>query len=299
MKIIRIIKRSIRDSFKSVVRNFSLSLASISSITITLLVVTLSLLASLNINNFSDNIINDVTVIVFLEKNITNDEIEEAKTNIKQLGNIESIKFISKEENADEMIASSAVFAEYLTPLRDEGNPLYDEFEIKVDDINLIKTTANAINDMETVSSVNYGESIIEKLLNSFSLIEKISYIAVAALVLVTIFLITNTIKLTIYARKEEISIMRLVGASNFSIKMPFIIEGLLLGALGALIPIIVTVYGYTYFFEVNNGVMFSPLFKLIDPNPFVFEISALILGIGFLIGTWGSAKAVRKHMKI
>lgn len=309
MKPFRMFTRYIRDAFKSVFRNFSLSAASISSITITLIVVAVSLVASMNVNSFSEAIIGDVTVVVFLDKDISfveestdNEEevvIENAINEIKALGNISEITFYSKLENAEEMIKASEVFGSYLEPIKEEGNPLYDEFLIKVENIDTISETATAISELEMVQSVNYGETIVEKVLGSFDIIKTISYVVVVALLLVTAFLISNTIKITIFARKDEISIMRLVGASNTTIKLPFVVEGLILGALGSAIPIMLTIYGYEYFYILYNGQLFSPLFQLIDPYPFIIYVGVSLLGIGFLIGMWGSARAVRKYLKI
>ena len=140
---------------------------------------------------------------------------------------------------------------------------------------------------------------MVDKMVRAFSSIEKITYGIVIALVLVTIFLIINTIKLTISARRREISIMRLVGASNFTIKTPFIIEGMILGMFGAVVPIIITMYGYTAFYNHFNGYLFSELIKLIKPEPFIYQASLAILGIGMLVGMIGSASAVRKYLKV
>ena len=122
---------------------------------------------------------------------------------------------------------------------------------------------------------------------------------SVLALILVTAFLISNTIKITISSRQTEIGIMRLIGASNINIKIPFIIEGLLLGALGSIIPIILTVVGYRTVYENFGGQLFSPFIKLIPPVPFVYTISLLLLVIGVIVGMIGSWRAVRKYLNI
>ena len=132
-----------------------------------------------------------------------------------------------------------------------------------------------------------------------FNLIEKILIVIVAGLVIVTAFLIVNTIKITIFSRQEEIEIKRLVGASNFSIKQPFVIEGLLIGILGSVIPVLVTIYGYTVIFDKTGGKLFSQFIKLVKPFPFVFYVSIILVIIGVIVGMIGSNRAVKKYLKI
>lgn len=299
MKIFRMIKRSIRDAFKSVFRNFSLSLASVSCITITLIIVAVSIIASLNVENFTKEIEKDLTIVVFLDQTVTKDDIDDLTSKIKNLKNVESYKFQDKEEVKEEMSKESEVFNSVMSEWSVEDNPLKDTFNIKVKDAEKISKTAKEIKKMDKVSVVRYGEGMVDKLVNSFSSIEKVAYGIVIALILVTIFLIINTIKLTIFSRKREISIMRLVGASNFSIKMPFIVEGMILGLIGAVIPVLLTTFGYLAFYKHFNGYLFTELIKLINPEPFIYTTSVVVIIIGILVGMIGSASAVRKYLKV
>lgn len=152
---------------------------------------------------------------------------------------------------------------------------------------------------MDNVSVVRYGEGMVDKMVAAFSSIEKVTYGVVIALVLVTVFLIINTIKLTISARKREIGIMRLVGASNFTIKTPFIIEGMILGMFGSIVPIGFSTYGYMVFYNHFDGHLYSELIKLLLPEPFIYQVSLIVLGVGILVGMIGSAQAVRKYLKV
>ena len=221
MKLFRIFGRSIRDAFKSVIRNFSLSIASISCISITLIIVALSIIASWNVENFTTLIEKDVTIVAFLNRDINKEGIKTFEEELSKIDNIASKKFKSKEETRQEMMKESSLFENTMGEWTEEENPLKDSYLIKVKDIKKIKKTASEIKDLENVEVVDYGESMVEKLVSAFSLIEKVSIILVVVLVIVTVFLIVNTIKLTIFSRKREISIMRVVGASNFSIKNP------------------------------------------------------------------------------
>lgn len=299
MKTFRILGRNIRDAFKGVFRNFSLSLASISCITITLLVVSLSLILSANVNNIAELIEEDVTIVAFLDANITETESNEVLEKINKLDNIDSVEFESKIEIANEMKDSSEVYANIMSEWTDEENPLQSTYLVKVKDIEKIGDTADEIKKIEKVGTVKYGEGMVEQLVSVFKIVRNISLGTVIALIIVTVFLITNTIKITIYSRRREIEIMRLVGASNLNIKIPFVFEGLFLGILGAIIPIIGTCYAYSILYDKFDGKMFSEFIKLVEPLPFLYNVSGILLLIGMLVGMFGSWQAVRKYLKI
>ena len=299
MKLLRIISRSIRDSFKGVFRNFSLSIASISCITITLIVVSLSIILSDNVDNFTNLVEEDVTIVAFLSNDIDNERIKQINEEINKLDNIASITFDSKMEIAEEMKASSDVLKNLMEDWTEEENPLQSTYLVKVKDLEKISDTANQIKNINGVNVVKYGEGMVEKLVSAFDWVRKLCIIIVAALIVVTAFLITNTIKITIFSRKREIEIMRLVGASNLNIKIPFIFEGLLLGILGSIIPICITIYGYFAIYKNFNGQLFTPLIKLIEPQPFVYIVSLILILIGIIVGMFGSLNAVKKHLKV
>ena len=299
MKMLRMLNRSIRDSIKSVFRNFSLSLASISCITITLIIVAISMLASFNVQNFTKEIEKDLTIVVFLDSDTSEDRITDLKKEIGNFPNVESYEFESKEDVKQKMQKESEVLNTVLDGWSEEDNPLKPTFKLKVKNVNKIGKTADKIKQIENVSVVKYGEGMVETMISSFATIQKVAYGAVIALVVVTVFLIVNTIKLTIFSRKREISSMRLVGASNFTIKTPFIIEGMILGIFGSIIPIVFTTYGYLAFYNHFNGYLYTHLIKLIRPEPFIYQMSLIILVIGIIVGMIGSSKAVRKYLKV
>ena len=301
MKAFRIFGRNIRDSFKSVFRNFSLSLASISCITITLIVVAVSVVLSYNVNNFTKIVERDVTIVAFLDVDITEEERELVYDRIITLDNIEkeNVEFIDKMEISKEMMESSDVFNSIMSEWDREQSPIQDTYQIKVNDINFINRTAEELKEIKNIDIVKYGEGMVEQLVSVFDVIRKSTGIVVIALVFVTAFLIANTIKITIMSRKREIEIMRLVGASNINIKIPFIFEGLILGMLGSIIPIIVTVYGYTVLYDHFGGQLFTSFIQLIEPTPFVYLVSLGLLIIGMIVGMFGSSRAVRKYLKI
>lgn len=299
MKLFRILGRSIRDAFKSVFRNFSLSIASISCITITLLIVAISMVVSYNIENIAVLIKKDFSIVVFVENDATSEEIKNIENKIKNMDNVESYVYESKAEVAESWKESSEMFEAIINSWDENENPLADTFSIKVKDIETIGKTAKEVKNIDKVGIVRYGEGIVEQMLSVLSIVEKFLIGVVVALIVVTIFLVSNTIKITIFSRRKEIEIMRLVGASNFNIKLPFVIEGLFLGFLGAVIPILITIYGYTALYDVIKLENISPFLQLVSPTPFIYMISLILILIGTIVGMFGSASSVRKHLKI
>ncbi len=300
MKFFRSIKRYFRDAGKSVIRNFSLSLASISCITITLIVVALSIVLSYNVEEMTKHVSSNISIVVFLNSECDENDLKQIKNSIERLDNVDTITFKSKQEYAKETKELDERFALIVDSWDDDTIPLLDSYEVKVKDIEQIKDTADKIKKMDKIFSVNYGEEYIESVITIFGVIEKICIGGVIALVLVTAFLITNTIKLAIFSRKTEIEIMRLVGASNMSIKIPFLIEGSFIGLFGSFIPIIITAYGYNTLYNYLGGQLFSSsLGKLVAPYPFILWTALILLLIGLLVGMFGSSRAVRKYLKI
>ena len=301
MKLLRMLGRSIRDAFKSVFRNFSLSLASISCIAITLIIVAVSIVVSFNVENFTQEIERDLTIVVFVDNDATQEEVNNVKQELEKINEINKKEIVYKNKNSikNDMAKESEVFNTVMAEWDEKDNPLKDTFQVKVKNAEKIGVTADKIKKIKKVSVVRYGEGMVEKMISSFETIKKITYVAVIALILVTIFLIINTIKLTIFSRKREISIMRLVGASNFTIKTPFIIEGMILGMLGSLLPIGLIIFGYPALYDKLGGYVFSPLVKLIGSASFVYTTSLIVLVIGIIVGMMGSASAVRKYLKV
>lgn len=299
MKIFRMFFRTVRDAFKSVFRNFSLSLASISCITITLIIVAISLIATLNLNNFTKVIKEDVTMIIWLKKDLDPQISATIEPLIKGNNNVETIEYKSKTKSKEEMMKQDEYFNRLMQDWSEADNPLRDSYLVTVKDIERIHDTAKEIEKINGVDYVDYGAGMVETLVSSFKLVQKASVLVVVALAVVTTFLIVNTIKLTIYSRKREISIMRLVGASNTTIKMPFVVEGMVLGIIGSIIPIICTTYGYLAFYNHFKGQLLSPVIKLITPEPFIYMISLIIVVTGIIVGMLGSYRAVRKYLKV
>ena len=297
MRAVRIFGRSIRDAFKSVLRNFSLSFASIMCTTITLILVSVALICAANIENATKSIEDELSIVVYLSNTVTEEDINNIRADIDSQDNVAEIEFKSKTEWKEEMSEYDSTFETVLNYL--DENPLMDSFIVRVEDVNHLSDTAEYISSISGVDTVKYGEGMVDSIISAFNVVEKVVVVIVIALIIVTAFLISNTIKLTIFSRRSAIEIMRLVGASNITIKIPFIIEGLIIGVIGAIIPVCITIYGYVILYGALNGHIFSNMIVLIEPYNFVFWVSLVLVVLGAVVGMLGSLKAVRKYLKI
>jgi cell division transport system permease protein len=304
MKAIRIFRRNVGNAFKSIFRNFSLSVASITCTIITLIILAIAVTFSANINTFTSDIEKTLTIIAYVDKNATEDEISAVKSRLLEIRNIKSDELLFKdketikEETLKKTDKNSALYA-VMNNWTKETNPLESEFVITVKDVTQLSETATAIEKINKVTNVQYSESVAEKMIPVFDVVEKVTIVIMLGLLFVTILLICNTIKLTIFARRSEIEIMRLVGISNFVIKLPFVIEGLFLGIFGSIIPIIASIWGYTIMYDELEGHLFTNLIKMIEPFPFTIYLSLILLVVGAVVGMIGSYTTVRKYLKI
>ena len=304
MRAIRIFGRNINNALKNITRNASLSAASVICTTITLTIVAIALLFSANINDYLKGLEEKLDIIVYVEKEATEEDISTVKSKILDIKSIKSDELIYRSRNdiKEEMLKEhekGTAMYKLIESWTDKTNPLMPEYTVTVKSIDDVKTTAETLEKIENVHSVEYREDVLEKLVPVIDVVEKETLIIIFGLIVVTIFLICNTIKLTIFARKNEIEIMRIVGTSNFVIKLPFVIEGLFLGFIGSIIPVVVTIWGYILSYDKLEHHFFVNTIPMLDPMPLVLMVSAVVVGLGCLVGMFGSYTTVRKHLKI
>lgn len=297
MKPIRIFIRSVRDSFKNVTRNFSLALASILCVTITLIIVAVAVLISANTINATKSIEHEMNIVVYLQKDATEEDLENLNAEIKAMEEVNKTEVVTKAVEKENLASSSDMFETILNYL--DENPLLDAIIVYTNDITEIKTVSETLETLPKVESVKYNEGVVSEIIATFEIVEYVTAGILIALLFVTVFLISNTIKLTVYSRQDEIGIMRLIGASNSTIELPFIFEGLIIGVVGAIIPICVTVYGYVILYNTMGGHLFSEMLPLVQPGMLVTIVSLLVLVLGALVGMFGSFISVRKYLKI
>ena len=253
----------------------------------------------MNLNSIATSIEKDVEIRVHIDVAANDEDKEALSQQIEKIAKVDSINYSSKEAELDSLIDSFGEQGEALQ-LVEQDNPLKDVFVVKTKNPTDTINVAEEIEKFNYVSSVKYGQGTVEQLFKFIDVSRNVGLILIVGLLFTAMFLISNTIKITIIARRREIEIMRLVGATNSFIRWPFFLEGLWLGILGALVPIGVVSSAYCFLFIHS----FSPpaliaLIKMIEFNPFVYQLSAILIIMGAAIGIWGSLMSVRKFLKV
>jgi len=296
---LRIASNIIKQGFKGVWRNKGMGLASITSITAVLLILGIVLILILSLNNtVMDTREKFDEVQIFLEDEITRTQLQEIEKKAKETDKILYVIFKSKDEALEEMKEGWGEEGYLLDGL--EENPLPHTLILKLKDIEYAEDVVKSIENLDGIEEVQYNYDIIEKLVVFTNYIRTGGLIIVLILILVSIFIISNTIKLTVTARKREINIMKYVGATNGYIRGPFVIEGVVFGLIGAIISILAVNYGYNYFFNAANDKLYV-LFTvyLVPPKALMQDISIIFIAIGAGIGALGSLVSMKRFLNV
>ncbi|MEK4228461.1 permease-like cell division protein FtsX [Solibacillus sp. FSL H8-0538] len=295
----RTIRRHFRESFKSLGRNSWMTFASISAVTVTLILVGVFSVIMMNLNKVANDLENDVEIRVLID--IIADE-EEAKLvenqlldEIHSLPEVEEVVYSSKSDELDKLIKD---FGDELS-LYEQNNPLHNVLYVKAIDPKQTAEVASQIEKFDHINEVKYGEGKIEKLFNFLDISRNVGLILIFGLLFTAMFLISNTIRITIIARRDEIEIMKLVGATNSFVRIPFVLEGMWLGLLGSVIPMIVVTIVYYNVHSLLEPRLKGELLQLLEVGPLMYQVNGLLILIGMAIGVWGSFMSVRKFLKI
>lgn len=295
----RLIKNVIKQGFQGMWRNKGMGLASVTSITAVLIILGLVFILILSLNNIVVDTKDKFDEIqIFLEDTTEDEQIELIKSKIENQEGVSSVIFQSKDEALEKMKKEWGEEAYLLEGL--ETNPLPNTIIVKLKDIEYADSIAEKIKDLEGIEEIQYNQDIIEKLVLVANYVKTGGMLVVSILIFISVFIISNTIKLTVTARKREINIMKYVGATNGYIKGPFIIEGVLFGLIGAMLSLAVVYYGYDYFFNTVSDKLYV-LFTiyLVPPKVLLKDISTIFVTIGAGIGALGSLVSLKKFLNV
>lgn len=297
MNKFRIMKNTFKQSFKSMWRNRGMGLASISSISAVLIILGFVLILIMSINSLVLDVQNRFDEIeIFLEEDVSKENKKKIEDFAEKEDAIESIEYISQEDAIEIMKEEWEEEADLL-----EGvEVLPDSYKIKVVKIEDTENIVETLNEIEGISKIKYHKDIIDKLETLAKYIRLGGIIVIVLLISISVFIISNTIKITVASRKREIGIMKYVGATNSYIKTPFVVEGILFGIVAAIVSILIVYFGYGYVFDLVNERLYE-LFSvvLVAPNTILKDISIMFLVIGSGIGALGSMISMKKYLNV
>ena len=286
----------IREVCRSLKRNNWMSLASVGTVAVSLFIFGMFMMLVMNMNKMADSLESQVQINVYLQDDVSREQARDIEKDLKNLQGVEQVTFVSREEAMErfkERLGDQKTLLEAL----DETNPLPDSFEVMITQPELVKTAAASIERYDGVESARYGQDVMEHLFDMTRLIRIFGFSIMLVLALATLFIIANTIRLTVFARRKEIAIMKYVGATDWFIRWPFILEGRVMGLFGSIIAAIVLRFAYTGVVEaIYESLAFFPL---IPTYPFINYVTFLVIISGMIIGATGSALSLKRFLKV
>lgn len=297
--IIRLLKNMIKQSGQSIIRNKNMSLASVGSVSATLIILGLVLMLILNMSNITNTTKDDFDQVeAYVELEIENEVLEGLSGKIKKVDGVKSVQYTSKKQALENMKDRLEENEDILDGL--ETNPFQNVFTVYLEDVEQIDEVAKLLEKIDGIEDVRYHKDVVDKLINIADFTRVGGTILIGILLIISIFIISNTIKTTVIARQTEIEIMKYVGATNGFIRGPFIIEGITLGIIGSVISIVIVMFGYKYavgFLSTSLNGMLSTY--LIPAEYIIKDIIIIFVSLGAGVGAVGSIISLRRFLKV
>lgn len=286
----------IQEVFHSLRRNNWMTFASIGTVAVSLFVLGVFLILVLNMNRLAGMLESQVQISVYLEDHLTDREKRQIGYDIESLQGIDSVTYVDR-ETAKERLKERLGDQKYLLDALSDDNPLPDAFEVTVTTPAVVESAAGAIDAMQGVEEAKYGQDVVEHLFDITRLMRIFGFVLMGLLGGATLFIISNTIRLTVFARRKEIAIMKYVGATDWFIRWPFLLEGIVLGCIGGLIAAV----ALRSFYAAMAAKIYSTLafFPLMPQYPFMNYVTAAILLAGIVIGAIGSVISLKRFLRV
>ena len=286
----------IREGFKSILTHGFMSFATVTIVIACLVIMGSFSLIAVNISSMLDELESSNEVVSYVEETLSEDEARDLQDDIEYISNVSSALFVTREQAMEEFAAQyddDTLFQDV------ESSVLRDRYVIYLNDISLMAQTKTELEGIAGIAKVRASLEVAEGFVTVRNVVSAVSLILVVVLVVVSIFIMANTVKLATYSRREEIAIMKMVGASNWFIRFPFIVEGLVLGLLGGALGFLLE---WGIYDVVTNRIMTGLMGNLISVMPFAsfsMPVLAVYLGVGIVVGAFGSSIAIRNYLRV
>lgn len=297
--IARAARYAVREALLSLRRNWLMTAASVSTVGVCLLVLAGTLLVAANLDRVAGAVEGQVQIRVFVAEGTPRERLEALRSELAALEGVKEVRVVTKEEALERLKAQFGDKRGLLEAV-EESNPLRDSLEIAVLRPDRVAPVAEAARAREGVAEVAYGQGFVEKLFRVTGLVRAAGLTLVGLLVAATVLIISNTIRLTVFARREEIGIMKLVGATDWFVRWPFVVEGMLMGLLGAVLTAALTWQAYHWAVgRLADLVPFIPLVTAGDARVLLGDVAVWLFTVGALVGAAGSAVSVRRYLRV
>ncbi len=293
-------KNMIREGMRNVVRNRVMTLASIGAIMAALFVLGIIMATIINLDNIVAGLESKVEVTVYLKKGVTQGDINAVRDKINSWEGIIGVDFISKEEALENWRKEMGSKSYLLDGYNEENNPLPDTFFIRVEKPEYVENIVNNAQKLDAVDQVRYSADVVRAITSIAGTTRLIGLSIVLLLSIMSIIIINNTIKLTVYSRRREINIMKYIGATDWYIRWPFVIEGMVLGLFGAGLAGGAVAGAYALLLgKANDMGSILSIFGLLPLKDIMYPVLLVFVLIGCLIGVTASMLSIRKHLKV
>lgn len=295
--MIRNVKYFFSQGVKGLTSNSLMSLASIGIVISSLVIFGFFLILGMNLNAIGDQIKDQCEITVFVPYDMEHDDVRAVGSKVSDIKYVKDARLYSKEERFQDYKEGRHSAEVETVETLEKDNPLRDAYVLTLEDVEKAEQVAAAAAKIPGVEEVSNRQDIINQVLDITKTVKYVSVWLLAVLAFIAVFIISNTIKLGMYSRRKEINIMKFVGATNWFIRWPFVIEGLLIGAVGAGLASIVVLVGYNS--VLPNIQKFMGDIKMKDIEDVTTVVIASFMGMGMIIGTIGSAMSIRKHLHV
>jgi cell division transport system permease protein len=284
-----------REAIQSIIRNSWISVASVGVVAVSLLILGSSLLVVINANNIAANLESSVEISLFLKEQLTPDQVQNLEAEIAGMPEVTQVVFVSKQQALEEMRANFGEKQDILAGL-EEKNPLPDALRIRTAAVEQVAPLAAELETFDQVDQVRYGQGVVEKLLALSKWVRTAGLITMVLLGIAAVFLIATTIRLSVYSRRKEIGIMKILGATNWFVQFPFVLEGMILGLIGSMLAVTAVYLGYISL--IDNIQLSLPFMQLVTDRDLIKPLMQGLLLMGLAIGAAGSMISMRKFLK-
>ena len=293
---IRTMRYFVSEAVKSFWRNSFMSIASIATVALSFFILGVFTIIVANLDHFAENLESQVQISIYLKDDLTTDQVMSVGRRLKALPDVKELSFTNKDQAMEKLKERMKDQPGILNALEGK-NPLPSSYELTFTNPEAVKKTAAIVAEYPEVESSHYGQEIIEQLFQITAVVRWGGIALIILLTFATLFIISNTIRLTVFARRKEIGIMKYVGATNWFIRWPFLLEGLFLGFIGGVIADLALLQFYEFItVTIHRSLAFLPMVSM---YPFMYQMGGVLLLLSMVIGAIGSTISLKRYMKV